>query len=54
MSNFSTRKQANQTSDFNSKPENMETSKVNELMLKGFEKNKEKWRELCSYFRWYP
>ena len=54
MSNFSTRKQANQTSDFNSKPENMETSKVNELMLKGFDKNKEKWRELCSYFRHYP
>lgn len=54
MSKFSVRKQANQTSDFNSKPEDMETSKVNELMLKGFDKNKEKWRELCSYFRHYP
>lgn len=54
MSNFSIKKQINQASDFNSKPENMETSKVNELMLKGFDKNKEKWRELCSYFRHYP
>lgn len=34
--------------------DSVETNKVNELMLKGFAKNKEKWRELCSYFRWYP
>lgn len=54
MNNFSVKKQINQKSDFNSKPENFETNKINSLMLKGFEKNKEKWRELCSYFRWYP
>ena len=54
MNNFSVKKQINQKSDFNSKPENFETNKINGLMVKGFEKNKEKWRELCSYFRWYP
>lgn len=54
MSNFSVKKQTNQKSDFNSKPENFESNKINSLMVKGFDKNKEKWRELCSYFRWYP
>ena len=46
--NFSIKKQNN---DLNN---NSETNKVNDLMKKGFDANKEKWRELCSYFREYP
>ncbi|WP_291566954.1 MULTISPECIES: hypothetical protein [unclassified Clostridium] len=51
---FSKTKKEVRNSDYNDNPQNRETNKVNELMLKGFKKNKEKWRELCSYFRFYP
>lgn len=51
MNNFSIKKQADRKSDFNSKPDNFETNQINTLMVKGFQKNKDKWRELCSYFR---
>lgn len=32
-------------------PQNFETNNINNLQLKSFEASKEKWRELCSYFR---
>lgn len=51
---YSLKKQVVQSSDLNNNPESVETNKVNDLMLKGFEKSKDKWRELCSYFREYP
>ena len=52
--NFSTIKEEVRDSDFHSNPQNKETNKVNDIMKKGFEGHKEKWKELCSYFRWYP
>lgn len=54
INKFSTLKEEVRDSDLNNNPQNKETNKVNDLMKKGFETNKEKWRELCSYFRWYP
>lgn len=51
---YSEKKQTHQSEDFNNKSQEKETNGVNDLMLKGFEKNREKWTELCSYFRWYP
>lgn len=41
-------------SDTFKRPGLFETNKINKLALKGFQKDKEKWRELCSYFRFYP
>ena len=52
--NYSKKKQVSQASDFNSNLQNKETNKVNDLQLKGFEKVKDKWIELCSYFRYKP
>lgn len=51
---FSLTKKEVRGTDYNSNPQEKETNKINDLMIKGFEKNKEKWRELCSYFREYP
>ena len=51
INKFSLTKKQVRNNDFNSNPQSKETNKVNDLMIKGFEKNKEKWRELCSYFR---
>ena len=31
-----------------------ETNKINSKMVKSFNDVKDKWREYCSYFRWYP
>ena len=41
-------------SDFTKNPQLSETRKVNENQKDGFGKVKDKWRELCSYFRYYP
>lgn len=54
MMNYSVKKQANQSKNFSDKVSEKATRKTGELELKGFEKNKEKWKELCSYFREYP
>ena len=54
INKFSTVKEDVRNSDFNNNPQNVETNNVNDMMKKGFEANKEKWRELCSYFREYP
>lgn len=51
---FSTVKNDVRNNSYSENPQNKETNKINELKLRGFEKNKDKWRELCSYFRWYP
>ncbi len=52
--NFSHKDRAFRDSDTFKRPGLFETNRVNELMIQGFQKNKEKWRELCSYFRYYP
>lgn len=54
INKYSTKKEEIRSRDLNNNPQESETNKVNELMLKGFDKNKEKWKELCSYFREYP
>ena len=40
--------------DFTDKPEQYERNNTNEMKIKSFQNVKEKWRELCSYFRAYP
>lgn len=52
--NFSKRDRARKESDYNTNPEKFETRKVNSNQLKDFQSLKPKWRELCSYFRYYP
>lgn len=52
--NFSKRDRARKESDFNTNPDNFEARKVNSNQLKDFQSLKPKWRELCSYFRFYP
>ncbi len=52
--NFSIKDRQFRDSDTFKRPDLFETNKVNEQILKGFQKHKEKWRELCSYFRYYP
>lgn len=54
FNNFSFKDRAFRDSDTFKRPDLFETNKVNELVLQGFQKHKEKWRELCSYFRFYP
>lgn len=54
VSKFSKKKQESQASELGKDLQDVETNNVNGNMIKGFQKNKEKWRELCSYFRWYP
>jgi len=52
--NFSKKDRQYRDSDTFNRPGLIETNKVNELVIQGFQKNKDKWRELCSYFREYP
>ena len=52
--NYSAKKQESQKSNHNENPQDKETNKINELQLKGFDKVKHKWVELCSYFRHKP
>lgn len=51
---FSEAKKNTRNSGYSHDPQKKETNKVNELLKRGFEVNREKWRELCSYFRYYP
>jgi len=52
--NFSKKDRGIKDSNTFQNPQNFETNNINNLQLKSFETSKEKWRELCSYFRWYP
>lgn len=52
--NFSKKDRSMKDNSTFENPQQIETNNVNKLQLKNFEKVKEKWRELCSYFRWYP
>ncbi len=52
--NFSKKDRGIKDSNTFQNPQNLETNNINNLQLKSFETSKEKWRELCSYFRWYP
>lgn len=49
--NFSIKDRKFRDSDTFQRPGLFETNKVNELVVQGFQNNKEKWKELCSYFR---
>ena len=52
--NFSQKSRGILDSDINDNPQNFENRKTNQLSLEGFEKVREKWEVLCSYFRRYP
>lgn len=52
--NFSQKSRSVLDSDVNDNPQNFENRKTNQLSLEGFEKVREKWEVLCSYFRRYP
>lgn len=52
--NFSIKDRKYRDSDTFQRPGLFETNKNNELVVQGFQKYKEQWRELCSYFREYP
>jgi len=54
QNNFSKKSRGIKDSDTFSNPQNFETNNINNLQIKSFENVKEQWRELCSYFRWYP
>ena len=51
---FSLVKEDIRNADYSNNPQLKETNKINDLLLKNFNKNKETWKELCSYFRCYP
>lgn len=52
--NFSIKDRKYRDSDTFQRPGLFETNKINDLVVQGFQKHKEKWKELCSYFRFYP
>ena len=52
--NFSKRIQAKIAGGYSDNPEHIETNTSNEMKLKSFQLVKGKWRELCSFFRFYP
>lgn len=52
--NFSIKDRQRKDSDTFKNPQNIEKRKINENQIKSFQSIKEKWKELCSYFRWYP
>jgi len=54
QNNFSKKSRSIKDSDTFSNPQNFETNNINNLQIKNFENIKDQWRELCSYFRWYP
>jgi len=53
-SNFSKKNRATKDSNTFLDPQKSETNNINNLQIKSFENVKEQWRELCSYYRWYP
>jgi hypothetical protein len=54
FNNFSKKDRQKKDSDTFANPQNIETNNINNLQIKSFQNVKEKWIELCSYFRWYP
>jgi hypothetical protein len=54
FNNFSQKDRARKDCDFNNNPDNIENRSVNKNQVKDFQNLKSKWRELCSYFRFYP
>lgn len=54
FNNFSKKDRSVIDSDTFSNPQNFETNNINNLQIKSFASVKEQWKELCSYFRWYP
>jgi len=54
QNNFSKKSRSIKDSDTFLNPQNIETNNINNLQIKSFEGIKDQWRELCSYFRWYP
>ncbi len=52
--NFSHKDRQRLDGDSFTSDEFVERTKINELVKQGFQKHKEKWRELCSFFRHYP
>ena len=52
--NFSKKNRATKDSNAFLDPQSIETNNINNLQIKNFENIKDQWRELCSYFRWYP
>ena len=52
--NFSKKDRQIKDSDTFLNLQNVETNNVNINQIKSFESVKEKWRELCSYWRFYP
>lgn len=55
-SNFSqkSRQEKDSVGNLFDSPHLIDKSKANENKIKSFESQKEKWRELCSYYRYYP
>jgi hypothetical protein len=49
--NFSHKDRNRKEADAFASPELIERSKDNELITSGFNKHKERWREILSYFR---
>jgi hypothetical protein len=54
VKNFSKKDRSVKDSDTFSNPQNVETNNINNIQIKNFANVKEKWREMCSYFREYP
>lgn len=52
--NYSKKDRQVKDSDTFKNPQNFETNKVNQNSIKNFADIKERWKEMCSYFRWYP
>lgn len=52
--NYSKKDRAIKDSDYNDNPQHTETRSVNQQQKEGFEKVRDKWTMLCSYFREYP
>lgn len=52
--NFSQKSRGIKDNNKFNNPQGVETNKINQKQIKSFDSQKEKWRELCSYFRWYP
>lgn len=54
LKNYSKKSRQHKDSDFNYNPQNIENRKTNQDQQEGFEKVRDKWTMLCSYFRHYP
>jgi hypothetical protein len=52
--NFSIKDRQRKDSDTFKNPQNIERRSTNEQQIKSFQELKDKWRELCSYYRFYP